>query len=108
MPYGCNGGYSHHWFSRAPYKFASCVKDVLGDHRHYEVTLVKPIGDKALYNIFPGTDNSCFLLPATKLCDSDRRNYDTVLATGAGVRFEAVGSRKYSIRVIAFHYLCTV
>ena len=76
----------------------------MGDHRHYEATLVESTGDKSSYCMFLGTDDSCFLLPATELCDSDRRNDDTVLATGVGVRFEAVGSRKYSIWIIVFRY----
>ena len=104
MPYGRSGGYSRHRFSHAPYRFGSRVKDVIGDHKHHEATLVEPTEDKASYSVFAGSDDSCFLLPGTELCSSQRRDDNTVLATGAGLRFEAVGSWKYSIQVICFRH----
>jgi len=84
-----NHGFKRNVRSDVPYGFACKVYETLGKSKHVEAQLTDfNSGALSSFTYSTGCDDSCFVLPATKLCFSSGRQSDTVLSRSEGIRFE--------------------
>lgn len=105
MPCGYSGGYKRQLWSTAPYRFARRVYEVLGMKKSNKRILLSSDGTRASFEIPAGSNNCCFVLPATELVSNNARNNDAQIFTrGGGFNFDLITSRSYSLRVLAFQF----
>jgi hypothetical protein len=101
MPRGSFGGRRRHRFNYVPYQFAKAVREVIGESKHSKKVLLDKDGSRACLLFLPGAKDSAFVLPGTELCSKTARGEDEVIARGAGIEFDVLASRPYSVRVLA-------
>src|SRR5579862_8884948 len=97
MPRGRNYGFKRNVRSGVPYGFARKVYETLGKSKHVEAQLTDSDGGAlSSFTYSAGCDDSCFVLPATELCSSGRRQSDNILSRGGGIRFELTATRNWA------------
>jgi hypothetical protein len=59
---------------------------------------------EVVFNLLPGTGDFAFILSGTEICSLDHHDEATIFACGTGIRFDIVGTRNWSVQVIAFYW----